>query len=87
MLPKEKLPRVVVVGDFNNKGGDEAMKTIKKAGYEVIWSDLKIDLTKEFTYNAQNPEKNAGVIDHILYGKRPSVRAVEGGIIEMKKAE
>ena len=50
-----------------------------------MWSDLEIDLTKEFTFNAQNPEKNLGVIDHILYREQLGAQAVDGGIIEMDK--
>ena len=76
---------MIVVGDYNNKIGDAAMKTIEGAGYRPTWNDLKIDLTKEFTYNAQNPEKNAGVIDHILYSTLPGAEATDGGIIEMEK--
>jgi predicted extracellular nuclease len=67
VLPKETTERVVVVGDFNNEIGDAAMKTIEGAGFRPPWTDLRIDLSKEFTYNALNPKKNLGVIDHILY--------------------
>jgi hypothetical protein len=55
------------------------------AGFKPTWKDLKIDLSKEFTYNAQNPEKNLGVIDHILYKKLSATRAADGGIIEFEK--
>ena len=47
--------------------------------------DLKIDVSKEYTYNALDPKKNHGVIDHIFYntGSRGSTK--DGGIIELKK--
>ncbi|MDC0286750.1 metallophosphoesterase [Akkermansiaceae bacterium] len=85
VLPKEITERVIVAGDFNNKIGDAAMKTIEGAGFRPTWNDLKIDVSKEFTYNAQNPEKNLGVIDHIFYNKLSGAKATEGGIIELAK--
>ena len=84
VLPKETMARVIVVGDYNNKIGDAAMKTVEGAGFRPIWSDLKIDVSKEFTYNAQNPEKNHGVIDHILYNTLAGAKATDGGLIELE---
>ena len=77
--------RVIVVGDYNNKIADPAMKTIKKFGYEATWKALKIDVSKEFTYNAQNPKKNLGVIDHILYNTSSGGKVTAGSIIELDK--
>ena len=85
VLNAEETERVIVVGDFNNNIGDAAMKTVEGAGFKPTWNDLKIDVSKEFTYNAQNPEKNLGVIDHILYKKLSATRAADGGIIELGK--
>ncbi|MBT8045101.1 MAG: endonuclease/exonuclease/phosphatase family protein [Verrucomicrobiae bacterium] len=85
VLPKEITERVIVVGDFNNKIGDAAMKTVEGAGFRPTWNDLKIDVSKEFTYNAQNPQKNLGVIDHIFYNNLPGAKATDGGIIELEK--
>jgi len=86
VLPKEKTDRVIVLGDFNNNMGDVAMNMLEASGFRATWKDLKIDLSKEFTYNALKPEQpNLGVIDHIFYntGSRASTR--DGGIIELKK--
>jgi endonuclease/exonuclease/phosphatase family metal-dependent hydrolase len=83
VLPKEKMARVIVVGDYNNKIGDAAMKTVEGAGFRPTWSDLKIDVSKEFTFNAQNPQKNHGVIDHILYRVVTGAKATNGGVIEL----
>ena len=86
VLPKEKTDRVMVVGDFNNNMGDVAMKMLVASGLRPTWKDLKIDISKEFTYNALKPEQsNIGVIDHIFYntGSRASTR--DGGIIELNK--
>lgn len=85
VLPEEATGRVVVVGDYNNNVGDAAMKTIEGAGFRPTWNDLQIDVSKEFTYNAQNPEKNVGVIDHILYNNLSGAQATDGGIIELEK--
>ncbi len=85
VLPAEATERVIVVGDYNNNLGDAAMKTVEGTAFRPTWSDLKIDLSKEFTYNAQNPKKNLGVIDHILYKNLSGAQATDGGIIELEK--
>jgi maltose 6'-phosphate phosphatase len=85
ILPKETTGRVIVVGDYNNNIGGVAMNAIEAAGMRPTWKDLKIDVSKEFTYNAQNPEKNLGVIDHILYNTSAGAKVTDGGIIELEK--
>jgi endonuclease/exonuclease/phosphatase family metal-dependent hydrolase len=85
ILPKETTDRVIVVGDFNNNMGDAAINTIEAAGYKATWKDLKIDTSKEFTYNALDPKKNLGVIDHIFSNTSAKPRTSDGGIIELKK--
>jgi endonuclease/exonuclease/phosphatase family metal-dependent hydrolase len=84
VLSKETEKRIIVVGDYNNQLGDSSLKTIEKAGFRATWNDLKIDISREFTYNAQNPQKKLGVIDHIFYNKTSGARARKGGIIELK---
>jgi maltose 6'-phosphate phosphatase len=85
ILPKETSKRIIVVGDFNNNIGDAAMNAIEAAGMKPTWKDLKINLSKEFTYNALNPKKSLGVIDHILYNISAGAKATDGGIIELEK--
>ncbi len=85
VLPEETTDRVIVLGDFNNNIGDAAMNKIEAAGMRPTWEDLKIDVSKEFTYNALDPKKNQGVIDHIFYSTRSSARVTDGGIIELNK--
>ena len=86
VLPKEKTSRVIVLGDFNNNMGDTAMNMLEASGYKPTWKDLKVDVSKEFTYNALKPEQpNAGVIDHIFYNNLPRTKVIDGGIIELKK--
>lgn len=85
VLPKEKTKRVIVVGDYNNNIGDAAMITVEGAGFRPTWNDLKIDVSKAFSYNAQNPKKKLGVIDHILVNNQSGAQATDGGIIELKR--
>lgn len=85
VLPKDKTDRIIVLGDFNNEMGDNALQAIEKAGMRATWEDLKIDVSKEFTYNALDPKKNSGVIDHIFYNNLPRTKVIDGGIIELKK--
>ena len=86
VLPKDKTDRIILLGDFNNEMGDHALQAIEKAGMRATWEDLTIDVSKEFTYNALDPKKNHGVIDHIFYSAQSKSKVTEGGIIELKKA-
>jgi len=86
VLPKDKTDRIIVLGDFNNEMGDSALQKIEQTGMRATWEDLKIDVSKEFTYNALDPKKNHGVIDHIFYSTKSKAEVTEGGIIELKKA-
>ena len=61
------------------------MNALEKAGWKPTWRDLKIDLAGKFTWNAVDPKKNGGVIDHILYNKASGAKATEGAIIELSK--
>jgi len=85
VLPRETNDRVIIVGDFNNKIGDAAMNAIERAGMSPTWKNLEIDTSKEFTYNAFDPKKNLGVIDHILYNIASGAKASDGGIIELEE--
>ncbi|MGI9497860.1 MAG: endonuclease/exonuclease/phosphatase family protein [Mariniblastus sp.] len=85
VLPQEATERVIVVGDFNNNIGDAAIDTIEEAGFRSTWMDLKFDVSKKFTYNALDPKKNLGVIDHIFYNASAGAKTADGGIIELNK--
>ena len=86
VLPKDKTDRIILLGDFNNEMGDSALQKIEQTGMRATWEDLKIDVSNEFTYNALDPKKNHGVIDHIFYSAQSKSKVTEGGIIELKKA-
>ena len=54
ILPKDKTDQIIVLGDFNNEMGDHALKEIQQSGMRATWEDLKIDVSKEFTFNAMD---------------------------------
>ena len=85
VLPKDKTDRIILLGDFNNEMGDDAIRTIEKSGMRATWEDLKIDVSKEFTYNALDSQKNHGVIDHIFFSAKSKAKVTKGGTIELKK--
>ena len=85
VLSLEKMSRIVLAGDFNSCVGDPDMNTFKSAGIKSAWSDLEIDLKSNFTWNALDTTKRNGVIDHICFNISSFARAVDGGIIELKK--
>lgn len=85
ILSQEKKSRIILAGDFNSCLGDPDMNTLKGAGFRSAWRDLSIDLKANFTWNAQDPSRNSGVIDHICLNLLSKGYARDGGIIEMEK--
>lgn len=85
VLPKEKIKRVIIVGDFNNQIGDPALTTLEQSGMRPTWKDLKLDLSQHFTWDAFNLRGNEGVIDHIFYNTSSGGQAWDGGIVELEK--
>lgn len=85
ILPKETEEKVVVVGDFNNRLGDAAIDAILRAGMQVTWKDLEIDVAPRYTYNALDPAINGGVIDHIFYNIASGGKVTAGDIVELEK--
>ena len=85
VLAKEKNPRLVLVGDFNNEINDPDLVMAAKGGLRTVWPDLKLEVTHRFTWNALDPKQREGVIDHVMYRTSAGVRAVDGGIIELEK--
>lgn len=81
----------IAVGDFNFIPSNEDSESMyyemfKEAGLDFSWYDLGIDVTKESTHNALEPEDegNGNVIDHIMYNP-DKAEALEGSVIEMKR--
>lgn len=81
----------VIMGDFNfipSNPDKNSMyyEMFVDIGLEVSWRELGIDVTKQNTHNAFEPEDegNGNVIDHIMYNPQ-KVKALDGGIIEMVK--
>jgi endonuclease/exonuclease/phosphatase family metal-dependent hydrolase len=98
VIPKDKAEHLIMMGDFNATVGRNRAKRrnlmgpIFKAGLRHIWSDLGVDVEKHATIGLRRdgrPNPSAvsryGVIDHILLRKTSGLRAVRGGMIEMKK--
>lgn len=85
VLPEDKSKNIIVLGDFNNRIGDDALKNLEENGMVSTWSFLNVDLSQEFTWNALNPRKQEGVIDHIFYNKSSGIKTTDGGIIELSK--
>jgi len=85
VLLREGAKFVVLMGDFNNNLCSPPIASIEKAGYRSAWRDLKLDLSGQFTWNAIDPARREGVIDHIMYNRASGMRAAQGGIIELEK--
>lgn len=92
ILPKDDCPNVIMMGDFNSvvgadrrKRDREGMSWLLKAGMRPTWTDLKIDVDREFTHDPRDPASLDlyGVIDHIMISPKSHLKAVEGGIIEL----
>ena len=74
---------VVAVGDYNSLLGGADLRALAAVGFHSAWEDLPLDTSRLYTYNAFDPTRNGGVIDHIVCSA--SVRATDGGIIELAK--
>lgn len=85
LTANETAKRVILVGDFNNRVGEDAIDTIRRAGMQLTWTDLAMDVASRYTYNALKPEINGGVIDHIFYNTASGGKATAGDIIEREK--
>ncbi|MBQ9813099.1 MAG: endonuclease/exonuclease/phosphatase family protein [Thermoguttaceae bacterium] len=75
---------IIVGGDFNcHVDHTSGIKHFLDGGYKNVWLELKIDTTNLFTYSAQDPDDNLGVIDQIVF--KGDAQATDGGIIELEK--
>jgi len=83
VLSIDKNNLKIIVGDFNNNIGDEAITTIENAGFRPCWKDLDIDILNQKTYNAIDTT-DFGVIDHIFYNNSDKIKTIDGGIIELE---
>lgn len=87
VLAKDDSDHIIVAGDFNDRLGEPVMNYFEQAGYRSMWTDLKIDVTRDSplsTWNALTDQR-AGVIDHILHKSRSPMRVVAGGIADRGK--
>lgn len=85
IIAKDQSSNLIVVGDFNNLIGDQAIIKFEEAGMRPVWSDLQLDLSRNYSFNAFDSTINLGVIDHIFYNTSSEGYAQYGGIIELEK--
>lgn len=87
LLGEDVSDNIITMGDYNSRKEQAPLKAMINAGFLFTWSDLGIDVSRLFTWNALSPTQNSGVIDHILYKfKNKETKATKGGIIELDKA-
>jgi endonuclease/exonuclease/phosphatase family metal-dependent hydrolase len=79
ILPFDQAERIILMGDFNNRLGDETIDRIESKGMHAIWRDLAIDVARASTFHLPHE----GVIDHIFYNRKSGAKTVDGGIIEL----
>ena len=83
VLPGETLEKVIVMGDFNNEIGGDAMDTLETHGLRPVWRDTDMDLRRRTTIVER--ERVNRVIDHILYSESSGARASRAGIVELNR--
>ena len=88
VLPAEKAPLIIAVGDYNEHVDSDSLRRLEAAGMRATWLDLNTDLSRAATWPSAPREHDidplaVGVIDHILYSVAGGARAVDGGIIEL----
>ncbi len=79
----------VVLGDFNfmptkKDYTSQYYELFVNIGIDASWKDLGIDTANLRTWHAFDPDKNEGVIDHIMYNTKKA-KALKGEIIELEK--
>jgi maltose 6'-phosphate phosphatase len=76
---------VIAMGDYNSHIGQPDLVVLEDVGLRSTWNDLTLDLAKLRTGDNFDPKDDYGVIDHIFYNRASGLKAVDGGIIELKK--
>lgn len=61
------------------------MEVFEGIGFANLWKTTGTDVTQQFTWSAIPEKPRTGVIDHILFSRPQSNRALQGGIIELAK--
>lgn len=81
LLASSHGKNVLLMGDLNNRPGDEALHTIEAAGMRSMWSGLEIDTSRLSTHKHIESGTESGVIDHIYLMATPQAKFVEGGVV------
>ncbi len=71
--------RIIITGDYNDRANSAPMQPLYRQGFKNSWLTTNYKLKNEKTWDAKS-EKDAGVIDHILY--RGTLKAIDTGIIK-----
>lgn len=85
IMRDELCENVIAGGDYNNLQADEPLTAMRDAGFRSIWSDLGVDTSQLFTYDAMNPERRAGVIDHFFLRSGSDLHIIDGGVVELAR--
>ncbi|MCK5804091.1 MAG: endonuclease/exonuclease/phosphatase family protein [Lentisphaeria bacterium] len=83
IMRDEPCENVIAGGDYNNLQADEPLAAMRDAGFCSMWSELDIDTSQLFTYNAMDPEQRSEVIDHFFVRSDTGLRIVDGGVVEL----
>jgi endonuclease/exonuclease/phosphatase family metal-dependent hydrolase len=78
---QKRSENMVILGDLNNRPGEEPLKRIESTGMRSMWADLKLDTSRLSTHQHIESGRESGVIDHIYYSETSKAKAIQGGII------
>lgn len=81
LIQSYKDETIIITGDYNDLANSAPMQPLYKEGFKNSWIVTDFKLKNEKTWDAKS-NKNAGVIDHILY--RGPLKAIEAEIIKSK---
>jgi endonuclease/exonuclease/phosphatase family metal-dependent hydrolase len=72
---------LILLGNLNNRPGEEPLCRIEGSGMRSMWMDLGLNTEHLSTHQHIETGKETGVIDHIYFDSPSNTRAVEGGVI------
>lgn len=83
ILPSSKKTtrHLILLGDLNNRPGEDPLLRIEACGMRSMWDDLGINTNPLSTHQHIETGRESGVIDHIYYDSPSNARAIEGGVI------
>ena len=79
LMTSYKDETIIITGDYNDLANSAPMQPLYKQGFKNSWLVTNCNLENEKTWDTKS-EKDAGVIDHILYHGK--LKAIETEIIK-----